>query len=373
MALPQSIGNRLSYDRGASAFIRRVREYGGGWAGTSPEWLAALNSENQVGAYVPFGPNVEPQLWLKTGSNYYPSQTGDEYLQYVVLFPEPLNIDGVFSTVSYASFDTSNFNTGARCILSATLQTSSDSFNGVDGSWSTEVPIHAVPPAYSTSHEVVPAGWISGKSVSTGGVEIVTSGNDGVISAGLVEGVAATDMFSLWSDESPNGVRQVGPYEGITSIRIVFRGLSAGTRSGVGGGFGLRLHLYGQVSDARSGRKFLAIWDPRHDLRISPRHLEWGTVPVSTSGDNSFRIKNMSAEHTSYDVRVLAENPMWPESPFPAQQFVFSIDRKQWRNSVMISALSPGSVSPEIWIRRVSPANALSGPVPVRTYVGRWV
>ncbi len=371
MALPQSIGNRLSYEQGSSAFIQRVREFGGGWVGTSPEWLAALNSENEVGAYVIFGPNVEPKIWAKTSSNYDPRQAGEEYLQYIVLFSEPLDINGVFATVSYFSRDSASFRTNAVCSLLISMQVSVDSFSGVDGTWSDPVPAHGTPVVYSTASSG-PAGWVTGKAISTEGVEVVSAASVYDLQVG---GMGTASMHELWSeeDEEPSGVRPVGPYAGVRALRIVFQGVQADTRAILTGGFGLRLHLYGEVSDTRSGRKFLAIWDPRHDLRISPRHLEWGTVPVSTSGDNSFRIKNMSAEHTSYDVRVLAENPMWPESPFPAQQFVFSIDRKQWRNSVMISALSPGSVSPEIWIRRVSPANALSGPVPVRTYVGMWV
>lgn len=371
MALPQSIGNRLSYEQGSSAFIQRVREFGGGWVGTSPEWLAALNSENEVGAYVIFGPNVEPKIWAKTSSNYYPSQAGEEYLQYIVLFSEPLDINGVFATVSYFSRDSASFRTNAACSLLISMQVSVDSFSGVDGTWSDPVPAHGTPVVYSTASSG-PDGWVTGKAISTEGVEVVSAASVYDLQVG---GMGTASMHELWSeeDEEPSGVRPVGPYAGVRALRIVFQGVRADTRAILTGGFGLRLHLYGEVSDTRSGRKFLALWHPDKDLHVLPRHLSWGEVRASESSDKSFRVKNMSAEYSAYDITIEAENPLWPGRPFPAHQFLFSTDALQWDQSVMISALSSSSVSPVIYVRRVSPFNGLSTDLRIRTYVSRWV
>lgn len=372
MALPQSIGTRLAYDRGASAFVRQVQLYGGGWVDTAPEWVRALNSENGVGAYIPIGPSISPLVWKNTGRYYYPRQAGDEYLQYCVLFPEPLTITGVFASVSFSHYNGAQFSAGSFCNLSIQMQVSENTFNGVDGDWSDLVDAHSLPTVYATGRPA--SRWVVGNAVDLLGTEIKTA-SLGWTGDYWVEGPTTDGMFDVWTPESELGVRAVGPYLHSRAVRISFRGITADAGDTHRGGFGLRLQLYGQVEDSRAGRKFLAMWHPHQDRRILPRFLDWGSVIVSSSGDKSFRIKNMSAAHTAYGVTIRLDDPLWQPTPFPEQQFLFSTDRIGWYPEIEFSAISPGAASPRIYVRRVTPINAalLGKTVRISCDVGTWI
>jgi hypothetical protein len=139
------------------------------------------------------------------------------------------------------------------------------------------------------------------------------------------------------------------------------------------GGQATIIHLYGEIS-ATADDQQVAFWSPTHDIRLPAETLSWGDVNISSSGDKTFRIKNISELLTAEDITISAYYTVLPITPSPDEQFLFSLDGSTWLDVLPISNLSPRSISPVIHMRRVTPSNAALGywAPRVRIDVGGW-
>lgn len=353
--LPASLGSRIAYDRGASAFLRSSNTFGGSWVDVDDAWITALNSENEVGAYVSYTVS-SPKIWD------FLSDATDQ-IGYAILLPEPITLRAVFATIggSVSALPSNDFGGGEGKTAIVRMQVSEDSFNGIDGVWTALEDVTSM--TTSVSGSASPPEWIAGKALDTFGVEIASKVAVGNNERQRVEGPSTMNMDTLAATGSPTGVHAVGPYTNVRAIRIMFTRISlTGAASEYRkGGYAARLHLYGEVEDSRASRQFLALWHHNLERRILPEYLDWGNVPPSSSADKKFRVRNFSPTRTAYGVTIDAKNHLWQTIPLTDQQILFSLDQLSWTPTVELGAISPNGVSQLVYVRRVTPFNATEG------------
>lgn len=138
---------------------------------------------------------------------------------------------------------------------------------------------------------------------------------------------------------------------GIKGIRIF------SSSSGAGGHNDLNMHLYGEPSPGENLQR-LEIWHPTLDQRLGPADLDWGDVPRNTTETRQFRIKNMHGSLTANSVRA-AMSALTDTVPSVVGQQAISKDGSTWASQQTLSSpLGPGAISPILYIRRTTPANA---------------
>jgi len=117
------------------------------------------------------------------------------------------------------------------------------------------------------------------------------------------------------------------------------------------------IHLYGEISPTVTENR-IEFWHPTIDQKISPSDFDWGDCPRYSTGQVSFRLKNMSPTLTAFGVLVsmLALTDTTPS--VPAQHFL-SDDGVHWAATVDAGAIASSGMSPILYLRRVTPSNAV--------------
>lgn len=212
-----------------------------------------------------------------------------------VVFPLPMDCSAVFIAAS----DTNP-------TIGITVETSKDTTNGLDGTWSSQFLINmnitqAVKPNYRMLNR----------------------------------------LFMLQPNSSSSdlrGVRFVSPTSRLMTNLYAF-------------------HIYGQPSPTATKDR-LALWHPTLDIKLPPTWLDWGNVPRSSSEDRAFRIKNLSETLTAADIDVYTE-ALTPGSPSVAGMHVLSENGgATFLNALNLGGLAPGEITDQLIVRRVVPANA---------------
>jgi hypothetical protein len=117
------------------------------------------------------------------------------------------------------------------------------------------------------------------------------------------------------------------------------------------------LHLFGEpVPGANPNR--LELWHPTLDEKLPPAYFDWGDVPRSSSADRTFRVKNLSSSMTAGAVRVAMESLTDTTPSVPAQHTI-SYGGGSFLAQVNIGDLAPGAISGVVTLRRVTPSNAV--------------
>lgn len=183
-----------------------------------------------------------------------------------------------------------------------TLQTSEDTTNGVDGIWTN----YPIPPTSSVA-------------------DTVTRMRNFIMASTVL---------------------------GIKAIRWQWNSSGGGTLSRTS-----TCHIFGEPSPGENLQR-LEIWDPILDERLSPVGLDWGDVPRNTVEIREFRIKNMDPVLTANSVRA-AMAILTDTTPSVVGQMAISKDGSSWgAQQTLSSPLGPGDISPVMYIRRTTPANA---------------
>jgi hypothetical protein len=117
------------------------------------------------------------------------------------------------------------------------------------------------------------------------------------------------------------------------------------------------IHIYGEISPAETEKR-IEFWHPTLDQKINVGALDWGNCPRQSTGQVSFRLKNMSPTLTAFGVIVsmLALTDTTPS--VPAQHFL-SDDTVHWAATVNAGAIASSGMSPILYLRRVTPSNAV--------------
>lgn len=206
-----------------------------------------------------------------------------------IIFPELRDIDAYFLADNFDGFDQGQ------------IQTSVNTTNGMDGTWTTLASALTYPTSVTTWRTAIRAETALG-----------------------VKGVR------FWTPGSGNGI---------------FSNLRA-------------LHLYGEVSPGSPDR--LAFWSATADQKMSPATPDWGDVPRSSSDDFQVRVKNLSGTKTAGNVRVSFDT-ITDTTPSVPSQHMASLDGVTFFAQVNIGSLAPGAISAPVTIRRVTPSNAILG------------
>lgn len=117
------------------------------------------------------------------------------------------------------------------------------------------------------------------------------------------------------------------------------------------------IHIYGEIAPTETEKR-IEFWHPTIDQKISPADFDWGDCPRYSSGQTTFRLKNMSPVLTAFNVVVsmLALTDTTPS--VPAQHFL-SDDAAHWAATVDAGAIASDGLSPILYLRRVTPSNAV--------------
>ena len=117
------------------------------------------------------------------------------------------------------------------------------------------------------------------------------------------------------------------------------------------------VHLYGNASAGQNPNR-LAIWHPTTDAHVTGAYFDWGDVPRSSSQDRTFRVKNMSSTLNAIGIGLGLE-ALTDTSPSVPGQHTLSSDGTTFAATLSISDLAPGGISPVLFLRRVTPTNAV--------------
>lgn len=224
---------------------------------------------------------------------------------FAVVFPTPMDLSAAFFATLRGKAET-------PAAPLWTVETSKDTSNGLDGTWSSQFLTgldlgQPVKPNYRQASRLLMLQTNSSSSDLRG-----------------IRFVATSTSSTQWSD-------------GAGSIRA--------------------LHLYG-VPASTATQERLAIWRPDADGKTPPTWFDWGDVPRSSSADRQFRIKNMSPVSTATDIDLYVE-ALTPGIPSVAAMHTFSDNGgATFLTGLNIASLAPGEVSDVITVRRTVPADA---------------
>lgn len=226
------------------------------------------------------------------GSPYVPGYLG-------MLFPERRDLVGWWLGMNGGSLGATN-----------SLEVSSDSTSGLDGTWTSVYPgslphTGTTKPGYRTSIQPLD-----------------------------VQGVT--------------GIRWWNGSGGLSSDRIII-------------GF----HLYGRITPGEDSDR-LRYWHPTLDQEVSGAYFDWGNVPRATALTREFRIKNVHPTLTAVGVSCSFE-ALTESNPTMVSQHEFSTNGLVWAPSANIGDLAPGAVSNVAYFRRntsaVAPLGLWSGRI----------
>lgn len=128
---------------------------------------------------------------------------------------------------------------------------------------------------------------------------------------------------------------------------------------GVGGDNTLfTLHLYGKPSSGEAPDR-LRFWHPTLDQEVTGAYFDWGDIEQGSTATRDFRVKNPSATLTAEDVEVSAE-ALTDTTPTNVSQHDFD-DGGGFASTAALGDLGPGDISSVVTLRRqTDPAASLS-------------
>lgn len=116
-----------------------------------------------------------------------------------------------------------------------------------------------------------------------------------------------------------------------------------------------KFHLYG-VPSGPTDR--LAIWDPVSDALVGPAYFDWGDCAAPSADTRDFRIKNLSPSKTAQAVGVGMEALTEGSPPLVGMQAFSDDGGATYGPSLALGDLAPGEISDVLTIRRQTPVGA---------------
>ena len=340
MPYPTPPGTRIPYDLDGTVAIAQAT-VSRDWIEIPQTSLKYLNAERSGGAFSLYNDALQ---W----------NGGSVVLTLVLIFPTPIRLQGV-TPIGFSS----TFPATQKNWRRFRVETSVNSTNGVDGDWVEVLPQSA------WSATIPNAEALTANSLLTGSP-----------ASGLtVLGPSFGDSYRYSVSDRTMGYEAVSGPATLDVAAVRVSGTSPGGFSGTLADYGgMYIHLYG-YPEPLSPIDHLDFWQSDLDLRIAADTMDWGDVPISSTADKSFRIKNSSSTKVARMITITGSPATSPSSPSVAGFLLFSLDGVTWRSQITLGSIAPGSVSSEVMIRRVVPFNAmLSNWTPrVTATVERWV
>lgn len=181
-----------------------------------------------------------------------------------------------------------------------------------------------------------------------------SNGLDGSwLSAGGASGYGETNPVTAFSKTlMRTGIAALA----VTGAKAIRVRRNAGSAFGANSWNTLAFHLYGSPASGEAPNR-LRLWHPTLDQEVGPAHFDWGDVQRNSNGTIDFRVKNPSATLTANDVTLTTE-ALTNTSPSIPPQFTYSPDATTYTSSLNIGDLAPGAISSVLTVKRTTPSNA---------------
>lgn len=194
--------------------------------------------------------------------------------------------------------------------LRGVFQTSTDTTNGVDGTWTT---VHnSFIQAYS---------WYQ-------------YSGDGAV-----------------SPYYRSNIPSMSPITGVKAIRFQSAQYYYGDNLIIGA-----LHLFGSLTSGETPNR-LDLWHPTLDQRVNASHFDFGDRNRSTTTDISFRVKNQSSTQTADSIAVSMAT-LTDLSPTAIGNYTLNLNGGSFASSQTISSLAPSAISDVLTLRLTNPSDA---------------
>lgn len=119
------------------------------------------------------------------------------------------------------------------------------------------------------------------------------------------------------------------------------------------------IQMYG-VRSATNTQPYLDIWHPTLDQKIDPAEFDWDDIKRGSSGEKSFRVKNMSTTHNAI-APVIDLDMIGDVTPTVDSQHSFSLDQNTYTATVALTDIPANTISQQIWIKRDTSLTAALG------------
>lgn len=316
------------------------------------------------------------------------------------VFPEPRDLVSLFIAAgSVGSAGTSTYSHGVGTVYDPStssavftpirFEVSTDTTNGLDGSWSLRQALGGNPLGV-TGYQINPANteymyrFIPNLVVANGPGESITIGTDG----GNFN--YQYNVFNTIASLSRSRLATLsgGPLTGLRGVRIFLEASldppsDMTTPNSLGKPYGSNLspngwlvqtcHLYGKYSATVSDR--LEFWHPTSNVALSASDVDQGDIQIDSSQVINFRLKNRSPSKTAQDISLGVDLPLPDASPSLLSQLEFSLDGVSYSSGIALDSLAPGAISSLLRVRRTTPGDAQLSAFSMRIsyQVGGWV
>lgn len=245
--------------------------------------------------------------------------------------------------------------------LRAVIETSEDSTNGGDGTWSEVLSYPGAATGDFTWN--APGGGSGALDPATMRGEILPDGSTRTIAS--IGSLAVQEEYrKQYGIEANQGWRAVAgaATRQVQWLRIRVTGVGTLLRSLIltdpPWGANLKLHLYGEPDTSADERRLQFV---PTDSEVMKTSFDWGDVFAGQEATQQFRVKNLSTTETAVSVSVGTE----PENPAIAQNpytwLAVSLDESVWASSATLGDLAPGEVSDPVTLR-LQVGSTLVGP-----------
>lgn len=222
------------------------------------------------------------------------------------VFPERRDVVayffGIMGFSGYADFSTVNG-----------IQTSTNTTNGVNGTWS------LLSTSVAASYSVVPD-YRTPTTISALNIKAIRF-NKATLSQGALQNLYDTDIYAC--------------------------------------------HLYGNNTNPSDKVEF---WKPSTDAILAPADLDFGEIRRETVTTKTFRIKNVSSTLTANSVTITAStNATTSGASTVVGEYQFSLDGgTTYASSRTIASIAPGAISAVVTVKRTTTATSLLSAQTVR-------
>lgn len=120
-------------------------------------------------------------------------------------------------------------------------------------------------------------------------------------------------------------------------------------------------HIYGTITAGQTPDR-VRLWHPTLDQPLSdtPAYFDWGDTAQGSTATKTFRVKNNSSTLTANTITVSRE-ALTDLSPTVVSQLDLSYDGGGYGSTASIASLAPGAISNLVTLRRQSSATAELG------------
>lgn len=365
MSFPTPPGQRLAYDLdGTLGFISRTNGDDRNPVQLPQAALSGLNAD-QGGLVIPgVGTtyDVSERIWnMQAAADQYVSKNW-----LTLFFPHPTHIQGFLAAAHGAWFFDGSTDVFSELHADISIQTSADTTNGADGTWTEIASVPAADPMIPVNLQTAATGDY-GPRLPSGAESFAISGSTRSRTLATENWTREDEGVSGfgWRAVAGTGTRNVA------ALRILLPSVPPGPGgNSVFQSMLLLLHLYGEPDTTATLDRVEYV----QELADAPMDFNWGDVDMLSEGETkAFRVKNLSSTLTAENVTVTIYDAVPLGVPESSALLTLSKDGVSWNASVDITSIGPGLVSEVVYVRLVPGGTFVGSRSPrLLTEVGGW-